>query len=158
MASFNKVIIAGNLTRDPELRYLPKGTAVAQFTLAVNRAWKSESGESKEEVNFIDVDAFGRQAEVVAQYMRKGRPLLVEGRLKQDSWEDKTTHQKKSKLKVVLESFSFIDSKGPDGGGAPGGEAPRRPASMPGAGPAAGKPVEPPESEGPPIEEDDVPF
>src|SRR6202167_26106 len=101
MASFNKVILAGNLTRDPELRYTPKGTAVAQFTLAINRTWKSETGESKEEVSFIDVEAWGRQGEVIAQYMRKGRPLLVEGRLKQDSWEDKTTHQKKSKLKVV---------------------------------------------------------
>src|SRR5271165_4878575 len=123
MASFNRVILAGNLTRDPELRYLPKGTAVAQFALAVNRTWKTETGENKEEVSFIDIEAFGRQAEVIAQYMRKGRPLLVEGRLKMDSWEDKTTHQKKSKLKVVLESFSFIDSKGPEGG-APSSDAP----------------------------------
>jgi single-strand DNA-binding protein len=156
MASFNKVIIAGNLTRDPELRYLPKGTAVAQFALAVSRKWKTESGENKEEVSFIDVDAFGRQAEVIAQYMRKGRPLLLEGRLKQDTWEDKTTHQKKSKLRVVLERFSFIDSKAPEGG-APASEAPRRPAAMPSA-PSAPKPAEAPESEGPPIEEDDVPF
>jgi single-strand DNA-binding protein len=151
MASFNKVILAGNLTRDPELRYTPKGTAVAQFTLAVNRTWKSETGENKEEVSFIDVDAFGRQAEVIAQYMRKGRPFLVEGRLKQDSWEDKETRQKRSKLKVVLESFSFIDAKGPDGG-APAGDAPRRPAA------AASKPPESPEGEGGPPEEDDVPF
>jgi single-strand DNA-binding protein len=154
MASFNKVILAGNLTRDPELRYLPKGTAVAQFSLAVNRTWKSESGETKEEVNFIDVEAFGRQAEVIAQYMRKGRPLLVEGRLKMDSWEDKTTHQKKSKLKVVLEGFSFIDSKGPEGGGSSGSEAPRRPA----AAPVANKPAETSEADAPPPEEDDVPF
>src|SRR5271163_94030 len=119
MASFNKVILAGNLTRDPELRYTPKGTAVAQITLAVNRTWKSETGESKEEVSFVDVDVWGRQAEVIAQYMRKGRPLLVEGRLKQDTWEDKNTKQKQSKLKVVLESFSFLDSgnRGGDGGG-----------------------------------------
>jgi single-strand DNA-binding protein len=159
MASFNKVILAGNLTRDPELRYMPKGTAVAQFALAVNRAWKSESGESKEEVNFIDVEAFGRQAEVIAQYMRKGRPLLVEGRLKQDTWEDKTTHQKKSKLKVVLEGFTFIDSKGPEGSGAPsGGEAPRRPAAAPGAPAAAAKPPEAPEGDAGGVEEDDVPF
>jgi single-strand DNA-binding protein len=156
MASFNKVILAGNLTRDPELRYLPKGTAVAQFSLAVNRTWKSESGEAKEEVNFIDVEAFGRQAEVIAQYMRKGRPLLVEGRLKQDSWEDKTTHQKKSKLKVVLEGFTFIDSKGPEGGSS-SPDAPRRPAAAPGA-PAASKPADAPEGDSAPIEEDDVPF
>jgi single-strand DNA-binding protein len=155
MASFNKVILAGNLTRDPELRYTPKGTAVARFTLAVNRTWKSESGESKEEVSFIDVDVWGRQAEVICQYMRKGRPLLVEGRLKLDSWEDKTTHQKQSKLKVVLESFSFIDSNRPEGG-APPSDAPRRPAPAPAPPPA--KPAEASEGEGPGAEEDDVPF
>jgi single-strand DNA-binding protein len=151
MPSFNRVIIAGNLTRDPELRYTPKGSAVANFSLAVNRTWKSESGESKEEVSFIEVEAWGRQAEVIAQYMRKGRPLLVEGRLKQDTWEDKNTHQKQSKLKVVLEGFSFIDSKGPDGG-APS-EGPRR---------SAPAPAKPPESteggEAAAAEDDDVPF
>jgi single-strand DNA-binding protein len=156
MASFNKVILAGNMTRDPELRYTPKGTAVAQFGLAVNRTWKTETGENKEEVSFIDVEAFGRQAEVIAQYMRKGRPFLVEGRLKMDSWEDKTTHQKKSKLKVVLEGFSFIDSKGAEGG--PPGDASRRPAAAPGAAPAAAKPAEASEGEAPPEGEDDVPF
>jgi single-strand DNA-binding protein len=154
MASFNKVILAGNLTRDPELRYTPKGTAVAKIGLAVNRTWKSESGETKEEVSFIDIEAWGRQAEVIAQYMRKGRPLLVEGRLKLDSWEDKNTHQKQSKLKVVLESFSFIDSKGPEGP-APAGEAPRRPTT---STPAAKPPEPPAEGEAPAAEEDDVPF
>jgi len=153
MASFNKVILAGNLTRDPELRYTPKGSAVCKIGLAVNRTWKTESGETKEEVAFIDVEAWGRQGEVIAQYMRKGRPLLIEGRLKLDTWEDKTTHQKQSKLKVVLESFSFIDSKGPEGGSAPG-ETPRRPSP-----PAAAKPPDGPENgEAPAAEEDDVPF
>jgi single-strand DNA-binding protein len=152
MASFNKVILAGNLTRDPELRYTPKGTAVAKIGLAVNRTWTSETGEKKEEVSFIDVEAWGRQGEVIAQYMKKGRPLLIEGRLKLDTWEDKNTKQKVSKLKVVLESFSFIDSKGGDvGGGAP--SAPSRPASAPSSTPAA----EPVEGDGPP-EGDDVPF
>jgi single-strand DNA-binding protein len=152
MASFNRVILAGNLTRDPELRYTPKGSAVVKIGLAVNRTWKNEAGESKEEVTFIDIEAWGRQAEVIAQYMRKGRPLLVEGRLKLDTWEDKNTHQKQSKLKVVLESFSFIDSKGTDAGPPSGGDAPRRPA-------APSKPAESPEggeAAGP--EEDDVPF
>jgi single-strand DNA-binding protein len=153
MASFNKVILAGNLTRDPELRYTPKGTAVAKIGLAVNRTWKNEAGESKEEVCFVDVDAFGRQAEVIAQYMRKGRPILVEGRLKLDTWEDKNTHQKQSKLKVVLEGFTFIDSKGPEGGPS-SPDAPRRPA----AAPAPGKPAETPEGDAAPVEEDDVPF
>jgi single-strand DNA-binding protein len=155
MASFNKVILAGNLTRDPELRYTPKGTAIAAIGLAINRTWKSETGESKEEVTFVDVDVWGRQAEVIAQYMRKGRPLLVEGRLKLDTWEDKTTHQKQSKLKVVLETFSFIDSNRSEGG-APSPDAPRRPAATPPPSPA--KPADSPEAEGPGAEEDDVPF
>jgi single-strand DNA-binding protein len=151
MASFNRVIIAGNLTRDPELRYTPKGMAIASFGLAVNRKWKNESGETKEEVTFVDVDAFGKQAETIGQYMKKGRPFLVEGRLKLDQWEDKNTHQKQSKLKVVLESFSFIDSKGQDGGAfAPAPSA--RPAAAPAAGPTV------PEPEAPQPEEDDVPF
>ena len=154
MASFNKVILAGNLTRDPELRYTPKGTAVAKIGLAVNRTWTGEDGVKKEEVNFIDVEAWGRQGEVIAQYMKKGRPLLVEGRLKLDSWEDKNTKQKVSKLKVVLESFSFIDSNRGDGGGAsevPSAPRPARPATAP--APAA----EPVEGDAPP-ESDDVPF
>lgn len=149
MANFNKVILAGNLTRDPELRYTPKGTAVARLGIAINRRWKSETGETKEEVTFVDVDAFGKTAETIAQYMKKGRPLLMEGRLKLDTWEDKNTKQKVSKLKVVLESFSFIDSNRGEGGGAPA--APR---SAPAAAPAA----EPADADAPPHEGDDVPF
>jgi single-strand DNA-binding protein len=146
MANFNKVILAGNLTRDPELRYTPKGTAVARITLAVNRTYTAgEGGEKKEEVSFVDVDVWGRQAEVISQYMKKGRPLLVEGRLKQDSWEDKNTKQKMSKLKVVLESFSFLDSGNRGGDGAPA-----RPSA-----PAAAAP-EPHDAE--PPQDDDVPF
>jgi single-strand DNA-binding protein len=165
MANFNKVIIAGNLTRDPELRYTPKGTAVVKFGVAINRSWKSETGEKKEEVTFVDVDAWERQAEVIAQYFRKGRPILVEGRLQLDSWEDKTTHEKKSKLKVRLESFSFIDTKGPEdasgASAAPSGEPVRRPAApAKPAAPAAPAPAAggPPENGEPPPEEDDVPF
>jgi len=150
MASFNKVILAGNLTRDPELRYTPKGTAVARITLAVNRNYTTETGEKKEEVSFVDIDAWGRQGEVIAQYMKKGRPLLVEGRLKQDTWEDKNTKQKQSKLKVVLEGFSFIDAnRGEGGGSAP---APARTAA---AAPAAA--AEAVEGDAP-HEGDDVPF
>jgi single-strand DNA-binding protein len=162
MANFNKVIIAGNLTRDPELRYTPKGTAVAKFGVAINRSWKSETGEKKEEVIFVDVDAWERQAEVIAQYFRKGRPILVEGRLQLDTWEDKNTHEKKSKLKVRLETFSFLDTKGPDadagGGGVPSGEPVRRPAApaKTTASPAAA--ASPPDNGEPPPEEDDVPF
>jgi single-strand DNA-binding protein len=150
MANFNKVIIAGNLTRDPELRYTPKGTAVARLTLAINRTYTTETGEKKEEVSFVDVDAWARQAEVLAQYMKKGRPLLVEGRLKQDTWEDKNTHQKQSKLKVVLEGFSFIDSRTDSAG--PSEPARPRPA------PSAAAPPSEPSHDSPPPEEDDVPF
>jgi single-strand DNA-binding protein len=146
MASFNKVILAGNLTRDPELRYTPQGRAICRFTLAVNRKYKLESGEAREEVTFVDVDAFGRQAEVVSQYMRKGRPLLVEGRLKLDQWEDKTTQQKKSVLRVVLETFAFIDSNRSDGG--PSETTPQKTAAAPA----------PSEPDSTPQEEDDVPF
>lgn len=109
-ANFNKVILAGNLTRDAELRYTPKGTAVAKLGLAINREWKDESGQKKEEVTFVDVDAFGRQAEVLSQFLKKGRPILVEGRLKLDQWDDKQTNQKRSRLGVTLESFQFLDS------------------------------------------------
>ena len=157
MASFNRVILAGNLTRDPELRYTPKGTAVAKIGLALNRTWKTETGENREEVTFVDVDAFGRQAEVIAQYLRKGRPLLVEGRLKLDQWEDKTTHQKQSKLKVVLESFSFLDSGGGrtgEPGAAPDASRNRAPAAAPAPAPASTMS----EAEGSNPEEDDVPF
>jgi single-strand DNA-binding protein len=153
MASFNKVILAGNLTRDPELRYTPQGTAVVRLGLAVNRTWTTDTGERKEEVSFIDVDAWGRQAETISKFMRKGRPILIEGRLKLDTWEDKNTHQKQSKLKVVLEGFTFIDSR-PEG-------SPRAESPAPGAAPAAASsPTAPaaPESSGPPPEDDDVPF
>jgi len=151
MANFNKVILAGNLTRDPELRYTPKGTAIARIGLAINRTWKSETGETKEEVTFVDVDAFGRQAEVIAQYMKKGRPFLVEGRLRLDQWEDKNTHQKQSKLRVVLEGFSFIDAKGADNAAPAGSRPAAAPAAAAEAPAAAGaEPAAP--------EEDDVPF
>ncbi len=149
MASFNKVILAGNLTRDPELRYTPKGTAIARLGIACNRKWKSETGELKEEVTFVDVDAFGKQAETIGQYLKKGRPILIEGRLRYDTWEDKQSGQKKSKLGVVLESFQFLDSGG--GRGGEGAPAPSRPASN--SAPTA----EAPDAE-PPHEGDDVPF
>ena len=155
MANFNKVILAGNLTRDPELRYTPKGMAIAKIGLAINRKWTNEAGETKEDVTFVDVDAFGKQAEVIGQYMRKGRPLLVEGRLKLDQWDDKQTGQKKSRLGVTLESFQFLDSGNREGGGAP--SAPSAPSA-----PRPSRPTTPsapaPDSDVPPHEGDDVPF
>jgi single-strand DNA-binding protein len=153
MANFNKVILAGNLTRDPEVRYTPKGTAIAKLGMAINRTWKTDTGETKEEVTFVDVDAFGRQAEVISQYLKKGRPILVEGRLKLDQWDDKQTGQKRSRLGVVLEGFQFLDSGRGDGGGGGGGRS--GPSS---SAPSATPPPNGPESEGPAPEEDDVPF
>lgn len=151
MASFNKVILAGNLTRDPELRYTPNGKAIAKFALAVNRNWTTETGEKKEEVTFIDVDAFGRQAEVISQYLKKGRPLLMEGRLKLDQWDDKQTGQKRSRLGVVLESFSFLDGGRTEGAPSAGGPAPARPPRPAAPAPSSG-------DDGPPPSDDDVPF
>ncbi len=155
MASYNKVILLGNLTRDPELRYTPKGTAVARLGLAVNRTYKTDSGESKEEVTFLDVDAWGKQAELISQYLRKGNPLFVEGRLRLDQWDDKQTGQKRSAIKVVLENFQFVGGRAEGGSGGSGG-TPSAPPSRPPARPA--NPTEPPTSDGPPPEEDDVPF
>lgn len=110
MASFNLVVLVGNLTRDPEMRYTPKGTAVCKVGLAVNRNWTTESGEKKEEVTFVDIDLFGKTAENVAQYMKKGRPILIEGRLKYDQWDDKHSGQKRSKLGVIGETVQFLGS------------------------------------------------
>src|SRR5207247_6579793 len=125
MASFNKVVLLGNLTRDPELRYTSNGKAIAKFGLAVNRAWTNEAGEKKEEVTFVDVDVFGRTAENVGQYMRKGSLMLVEGRLRLDQWDDKQTGQKRSRLGVVAEIVQFLGR--PPGAGATPPPAPGRP-------------------------------
>lgn len=121
MQGFNKVIIAGNLTRDLELRFTPKGTPVAQSALAVNRTWTSESGEKKEEVTFVDFKIWGRGAEVLAQYIKKGRPLLIEGRLTTESWDDKQTGQKRTKTVVLVEGFTFLGG-GQGQGGQEGGD------------------------------------
>ena len=154
MANFNKVILAGNLTRDPELRYTPKGMAIAKIGLAINRTWKNEAGETKEDTTFVDVDAFGRQAEVIGQYLKKGRPILIEGRLRLDQWDDKQTGQKRSKLGVVLESFQFLDS-----GNRGDSNGPRTRSASTSAGPASGEDgPTPPDAEAPAPEQDDVPF
>lgn len=158
MPGYNKVILIGNLTRDPELRYTSKGMAIAKLGLAVSRSWRdANSGELKEEVTFVDIDAFGKQAETLGQYMKKGRPLFVEGRLRLDTWEDKQTNQKRSRLGVVLEAFQFIDS-----GGQRDGAGSRAAAAAPTAAAAAAATTAPaaPSSEVPdaPHEEDDIPF
>src|SRR3954463_11434740 len=111
MNGFNKVMLMGNVTRDPQLKYLPSQTPVAEFGLAVNRRYRTAQGEDREEVAFIEMSAFGKQAEVINQYCQKGKPLFIEGRLKYDQWDDKETGQKRSKLSVILESFQFIGSR-----------------------------------------------
>jgi len=110
MASFNKVILVGNLTRDPELRVTGTGLSICKIGLAVNSSYTSKDGESKDETTYVDVDAFGKQAEILGKYMQKGRPLMVEGRLKLDQWES-NDGQKRSKLGVVLESFQFLGGR-----------------------------------------------
>ena len=166
MASFNKVMIIGNLTRDPELKYTPKGTAIADIGLAVNRNYTTDSGEKREEVTFIDVTLWGRVAEIVGEYCKKGRPLFVEGRLQLDTWDDKATGQKRSKLKVVGENIQLLGSR--EGGGGGGGEhgegrsesrsegrpqQSSRPASRPASPPP--RPPADPDLDAP---EDDIPF
>jgi single-strand DNA-binding protein len=122
MASLNKVFLMGNLTRDPELRVTPKGTPICQFGLAVNRQFKDDSGQTRDETTFVDIEAWGRQGETISKYCTKGRPLFVEGRLKLDTWDDKTTGQKRSKMRIVLENFQFLGGR--EGGGGAGGGAP----------------------------------
>ena len=111
MATYNKVLIMGNLTRDPELKQTPSNQSVAQIAIAMNRKFKDREGNMREETTYVDCEAWGRTAEVMAQYLSKGKPVFVEGRLKLDQWQDKDGNNR-SKLKVVIESFQFIDSKG----------------------------------------------
>lgn len=113
---FNKVILMGNLTRDPETRTTPSGQSVTSFSLAVNRQW-TQDGEKRESVSYINCVAWGKPGEIIAQYVTKGRPLLVSGRLEQRSWDDKETGQKRSVVEVIVEDFNFIDSRGSDAGG-----------------------------------------
>jgi len=123
MASFNKVILVGNLTRDPQVKYIPSGMAVAELGLAVNRTWfDKQSNQKKEETTFVDVTVWGRQAEIAGEYLTKGRPVLVEGRLQLDTWDDKQTNQKRSKLRVVAEQLQFLGSRTEGGGGRGGNQ------------------------------------
>ena len=125
MANLNKIFLIGNLTKDPELRYTPKGTAIAEISLAINRVTKDESGERREEVTFVNVLLWTRQAEIASQYLKKGSPVFIEGRLQLDTWDDKQTGQKRSRLRVVGEHLQLLGSK-PEGapaartGGGPG--------------------------------------
>jgi single-strand DNA-binding protein len=185
MSSFNKVILMGNLTRDPQLKYLPSQTAVAEFGLAMNRKFRTQQGEDREEVTFVDCTAFGKTGEVINQYFTKGKPIFIEGRLKYDSWEDKQGGGKRSRITVVVDNFQFVGGRDGGGGGGGGGGGPsyendadqgggggggyqqRRPAPQNNRGPApqaqrppaARQPApEPPFSENQEFKEDDIPF
>lgn len=158
-ASFNKVILVGNLTRDPEVRYTPKGSAVCDLGLAVNRQYSLEGGEKREEVTFVDVVLWARLAEIAGEYLKKGRPVLIEGRLQLDSWDDKQSGQKRSKLRVIGETMQLLGSR--QGGG---GESEEAPASGGGGrsygGGSGGKSTPPPPRPPAPSEPDDdeIPF
>lgn len=119
MASFNKVLLLGNLTRDPEVRYTPKGSAVADLGIAVNRQYTLDNGEKREEVTFVDVTFWGRTAEIAGEYLKKGRPVFIEGRLQLDTWDDKQSGQKRSKLKVIGENMQMLGGRGGGGGDMP---------------------------------------
>jgi single-strand DNA-binding protein len=174
MSSFNKVMLMGNLTRDPQLKYLPSQTAVAEFGIACNRKFRTATGEDREEVTFVDVAAFGKTGEVINQYFTKGKPIFIEGRLKYDQWEDKQGGGKRSKLSVVVENFQFIGGRdgggagAPPGGGYDAGSAEQAPPRSAPNRPPAGRPAARPQSQQPPaeppfdaeqhIKEDDIPF
>jgi single-strand DNA-binding protein len=145
MASFNKVILLGNLTRDPEVRYTPKGSAVCDLGIAVNRVYTTDGGERREEVTFVDVVLWARLAEIAGEYLKKGRPVFIEGRLQMDTWDDKQTGQKRTRLRVVGESMQLLGGRPPAGAAETTGES--RQTSAPPKPSAASAP-----------DEDEIPF
>ncbi len=164
MANLNKVMIIGNLTRDPEIKYTPKGTAVADIAIAVNRTFTGPDGQKKEEVTYIDVVLWERLAELAGEYLKKGRPVFIEGRLQMDTWDDKQTGQKRSKLRVRGEVMQFLGSREGGPGGGPGsgpsdeeegGYTRQPPTPRPAPRPAPSKPSRP---EAGPDDGDDIPF
>jgi single-strand DNA-binding protein len=151
MANLNRVLLIGNLTRDPEVRYTPKGTAVADIGIAVNRVYSGEDGEKKEEVTFIDVTLWARQAEVAQEYLKKGRQVFIEGRLQLDTWDDKQTGQKRSRLRVVAENMQMLGSRGESEAGSTAPSTQRRTTPPP---PQRQTPKDPDLD----AEPDDIPF
>ena len=153
MASFNKVILLGNLTRDPEVRYTPKGTAVTELGMAVNRVYTAENGEKREETTFVDVTLWGRTAEIAGEYLKKGRPVFIEGRLQLDTWDDKQSGQKRSKLKVVGEGLQLLGGRPGGGAGGGGGD------DEGSGGSRSSRPAPPPQRSAPSAPDDDeIPF
>jgi single-strand DNA-binding protein len=178
MASLNKVMLIGNLTRDPQLKYLPNQTAICEFGLAVSRKYKAANGEQREDTAFVDCTLFGKGGEIFNQYMTKGKPVFVEGRLKYDTWDDKNGGGKRSKMSVVVEDFQFLGGR--DGGQGGGGGGDQGYAGQGGGGggyersapparpmqsrppqqrqPAQQQPPEAPYGEEQQFSEDDIPF
>lgn len=157
MRGFNKVVLMGNLTRDPELRTIPSGQNVASFSLAVNRTWKNANGEQQEAVDYIDCNIWGKPAEIITQYMKKGSSILVSGRLQQRTWEQEG--QKRSKVEVVVEDFNFVGGGNSDGGGSGSYSAPKEESSS--EAPKGAKKAESSSSDdfgNEPINLDDIPF
>ncbi|HEY5791649.1 MAG TPA: single-stranded DNA-binding protein [Chthoniobacterales bacterium] len=158
MANLNKVQLIGNLTRDPEVKYTPKGMAVTELGMAINRYYTPDGGERREETTFIDITLWGKQAELAGQYLKKGRPVYIEGRLQMDTWEDKQSGQKRSKLRVVGENMQFLDSRRGGGESEEGGYEERRPPSASSAPGAASRPPNRGSSAPNEPADDDIPF
>jgi single-strand DNA-binding protein len=154
MANLNKVMLMGNLTKDPEMRHTPKGLAVTDLAMAVNRTWKDEQGQKQEEVTFLDVTFYGRTAELAQQYLTKGRPVYIEARLRLDTWDDKDTGKKRSKLKLIGENMQFLNSN-TGGGGAPQGNSRPAQQSQQRSAPPQGASAAPADDY---QEDDDIPF
>ncbi|MBI1375458.1 MAG: single-stranded DNA-binding protein [Phycisphaera sp.] len=163
MANFNKILLMGNLTRDPQLSHLPSNTPVVEIGLAVNRRFRRQDGEQGEETLFVDCRAYGRTAELINQYCRKGRPLFIEGRLQLDQWNDKDGN-KRSKHRVFIENFQFVDSgdgSGDDSGGGGGRGGRGNYGGGGGGGGYSDAPQgrsAPPSDPGPEMGDDDIPF
>jgi single-strand DNA-binding protein len=151
MANFNKVMLLGNITRDPEIKYTPKGTAVTDIGLAINRVYTTDGGEKREDTTFVDVTLWGRTAEIVNQYCKKGSPLFIEGRLQLDSWEDKQTGQKRSKLRVVGEGIQLLGSRPSQSSSSPDDEPPAQ-------RPAKSRDAAPERADSEQAGDDDIPF
>lgn len=163
MPNFNKVIIVGNCTKDPEIRYTPKGTALVEMSIAVNNNYTTASGEKREETDFFEIVFWGKLAEIVSEYVEKGKPILVSGKLKQETWEDKETHKKRSKITIVAEEMQLLGSK--EGSRTPSREPEGRSSGRQESRPAQrGERPQPPPSNKPPVdpdldvESDDIPF
>ena len=153
MANVNKVILIGNVTRDPEVKFTPKGSAVADVGLAINRNYTLDNGEKREETIFVDVELWGRLAEIAGEYAKKGRPIYIEGRLRMDTWEDKASGQKRSRMKVVGENLQLLGGRPPGGGS--GGEEEGHHEARPQRTSRPAPPQQPPKSSEP---DDDIPF